>query len=258
MAHGPASLPCKVCGAVALYLESCDFNAHCERIASPQLLPLSGVQVPYYRCADCGFLFTPFMDGFSRQDFLERVYNQDYRLVDPGFEEERPAALAAYLLEHFGDLPISLCDYGGGRGRMAQLINAAGGRLRATTWDPFFNNAPMPAEKFGLVVSFEVFEHTPTPAQTLTQMLSMTDSNRLILLSTLCQPDQFEAYRTGWWYCSPRNGHISLHTYYSLDRLADDANVGVAHLNPGTHLFHDVIPEWLLGFVASHRAARGG
>ena len=119
MTHGPASLPCKVCGAAAPFLDSCDFNAHCERAASPRLLPSSGVAVPYYRCPHCGFMFTPFMDGFSRQDFAERVYNPDYRLVDPDFEERRPAALAAYLLNHFGTLPLSICDYGGGSGRMA-------------------------------------------------------------------------------------------------------------------------------------------
>jgi 2-polyprenyl-6-hydroxyphenyl methylase/3-demethylubiquinone-9 3-methyltransferase len=258
MAPGRAGLNCKVCAGPAPFLESCDFNSHCERLTNPQLLAPGGIQVAYYRCSDCGFLFTPFMDGFSQADFIERVYNTDYRLVDPGFEEERPAALGAYLLAHFGDLPLSICDYGGGRGRTAQVINAAERKLRAATWDPFFDNAPMPSEKFDMVMSFEVFEHTPTPARTLAEMLALTDANRLVLLSTLCQPVDIATRRTGWWYCSPRNGHISMHTYESLDRLADAAGVGVTHLNPGTHLFHEVVPDWLLHFVTSHKAAPGG
>ena len=255
MARERDALPCKVCGTRAPYFDSCDFNAHCERRASPHLLPESGVAVPYYRCPDCGFLFTPFMDGFSPQEYAERVYNDDYRLVDPEFEEKRPAELAAWLLAHFGHLPLSICDYGGGRGRMAQMVNAAGAGMRATTWDPFFHDAAMPAAKFDMVVSWEVFEHTPAPARTLEELLSLTDRNRLVLMSTLCQPDDIGACRAGWWYCSPRNGHISLHTSASLDRLADDAGVGVTHLGPGRHLFHDVIPPWLLDFVASHQRA---
>lgn len=258
MTHGPAALPCKVCGAAALFLDSCDFNAHCERAASPRLLPPSGVAVPYYRCPHCGFMFTQFMDGFSPRDFAERVYNPDYRLVDPDFEERRPAALAAYLLNHFGTLPLALCDYGGGSGRMARAINAAQRGLRATHWDPFFSHAPKPVGKFALVTAFEVFEHSPTPAPTLADMLSMTDANRLVLISTLCQPADIGTQRTGWWYCAPRNGHISLHTCDSLECLADDAGIGVTHLDSAIHLFHDTLPDWLRPFLRAHGVGRSG
>ena len=249
---------CKVCGRQAPFWDACDFNTHCERAVAPQLFAPGGSEVPYYRCTDCGFLFTPAMDGFSREDFSARIYNADYHVVDPGFEEERPADLANRLLGHFGDLPIEICDYGGGRGRMAAIINGAGRRLRATTWDPFFSAEPLPHGAFDLVVSFEVFEHSPTPVETLAQMLGLTDANRLILLSTLCQPADIEAQRMNWWYCAPRNGHISLHTNASLDRLADDAGIGVAHFGDGTHLFYDVIPDWMMnvGFGQVQGAVR--
>ena len=32
-------------------------------------------------------------------------------------------------------------------------------------------------------------------------------------------------------------------TNASLDHLADQAGIGVAHLGVGTHLFHDVLPD---------------
>jgi len=238
-------IPCKVCGTPAPLWDTCDFNTHCMRPSAPDLLPPAGIGVAYHRCPGCGFLFTPYMDDFTPADFSARVYNADYHLFDPGFEEERPADFAQRLLGHFGDLPLDICDYGGGRGRMAGIINAAGRKLRAATWDPFFNHQPMPAKTFDLVVSFEVFEHSPAPAQTLEQMLELTDSNRLILLSTLCQPADIETQRMAWWYCAPRNGHISLHTNASLDHLADQADIAVGHFGTGTHLFYDRIPDWI-------------
>ena len=205
----------------------------------------ANIEVAYHRCPACGFLFTPHMDDFTQADFSARVYNADYHLFDPDFEELRPKGFAGHLLDHFGDLPLDICDYGGGSGRMASIINSAGRNLQATTCDPFFNDQPMPDKTFDLAVSFEAFEHSPTPAKSLTQMLELTDANRLILLSTLCQPADIETQRMAWWYCAPRNGHISLHTNASLDYLADQEDIAVAHLGAGTHLFYDRIPDWI-------------
>ena len=64
---------CKVCGRQAPFWDACDFNTHCERAVAPQLFAPGGSEVPYYRCTDCGFLFTPAMDGFSREDFSARI-----------------------------------------------------------------------------------------------------------------------------------------------------------------------------------------
>lgn len=240
-----AATSCKVCGAAAPRWGTCDLNAHCGRFNVPGLLPPAGVEVTYHRCAECGFLFTRHMDGFSRDEFSRLIYNADYRLVDPEFEQERPADLADRLVRRFGNLPIHLCDYGGGSGRLAELVNAAGGRLRATSWDPFFSDGPKPTRRFDMVVSFEVFEHTPTPAETLADMLSLASDDRVVLVGTLCQPEQIHAAGMNWWYCAPRNGHISLHTRKSLQHLADEAGVGVIHLEDGAHLFHDMLPDWL-------------
>ena len=44
----------------------------------------------------------------------------------------------------------------------------------------------------------------------------------------------------------------------AIKMLAICNGVGVTHLNPGTHLFHDVIPDWLLTFVSSHVVGMDG
>lgn len=252
-----APLSCKVCGAPAPFWGVSDFNTHCRLPEQPRLLPASGVEVPYHRCIDCGFAFTDFMDAFTGADFRERVYNQDYRLIDPDFEAERPAALARQLLELLGDVPVRVCDYGGGSGSLARHVNSAGRALRAVTWDPFFDAQPRPAGPFELVVSFETFEHAIDPSATLADMLSLTDGNRLVLMSTLCQPANIDTLRTDWWYCAPRNGHVSLHTRPSLDRLADDAGIGVVHLSDLMHLFHDVLPPWIESAIFGSRRLDG-
>jgi 2-polyprenyl-6-hydroxyphenyl methylase/3-demethylubiquinone-9 3-methyltransferase len=234
-----------VCGRPASFWDACDFSAHCERRGAPDLLPPAGVTVPYHRCANCGFVFTPFMDDFTPDEFKSRVYNDDYCKVDPDFDSVRPREFAERLLGHLGDCAIRVCDYGGGRGLMARAINDAGRALSAVSWDPHYDADAAPAGPFHLVTSFEVFEHTPTPRATFDEMLALTDENRVILMSTLCQPDDIERQKTGWWYCSPRNGHISLHTLESLAWLADDAGLEVIHFDEGTHLFYGCVPEWL-------------
>ncbi|MFN0163846.1 MAG: class I SAM-dependent methyltransferase [Burkholderiales bacterium] len=193
------------------------------------------------------------MDAFTREDFRGRVYNDVYRLIDPDFESKRPATFAAHLLELLGEVPIRVCDYGGGSGTLARHVNSAGRALRAVTWDPFFDTQPRPSGRFELVVSFEAFEHAIDPSATLADMLSLTDENHLVLMSTLCQPAEIDALRTDWWYCAPRNGHVSLHTRQSLDRLADDAGIGLVHMSDHMHLFHDALPPWIESAIFGSR-----
>lgn len=247
----PAAQPCKICDHLAPFWEACDFSTHCERLRSPDLIvEPSGISVPYYRCGNCGFVFTPFMDAFSDDDFKTRVYNEDYIKFDPGFEGDRAAYQGKMLVDSFGAEPITLCDYGGGRGHLAAFINTTSARMRAVSWDPYFDLAERPLARFDMVISYEAFEHSTNPRASFEDMLSFCDDNRVLLMTTLCQPPDIEKIRTGWWYCAPRNGHISLHTRRSLQWLADEAGLGVMHLedgvtSDGVHLFYDRIPAWL-------------
>jgi 2-polyprenyl-3-methyl-5-hydroxy-6-metoxy-1,4-benzoquinol methylase len=56
-------------------------------------------------------------------------------------------------------------DYGGGDGQLAQLLCAGG--VDAVGWDPFHLNNHLPTGKFELIVCLRLFEHTPTPVETL-------------------------------------------------------------------------------------------
>ena len=146
----------------------------------------------------------------------------------PNSEQIRPADLADRLVRRFGSPPIHLCDYGGGRGRLAELVNGAGGP-----------QGDVLGTRFSVMVRSRSnashgcrsrSEHSPTPAETFADMLSLANDDRVVPRSApLCQPEQIRAAGMNWWYCVPRNGHISLHTRRSLQHLADQAGIGVIH-----------------------------
>ncbi len=100
--------------------------------------PPSGIPVTYFRCTACGFLFTRDFDAWSHADFGNRIYNAEYAFVDPDFAERRPAANASYVTHNFGihRKEIRVLDYGGGEGRMMDLLRAEGFRS-VNTYDPF-------------------------------------------------------------------------------------------------------------------------
>jgi hypothetical protein len=129
-------MPCKVCGQASPLYGVVDFNKTCLESRGVRL-PVSGIPVYYRRCIRCGFLFTEFCDGWTDRDFRERIYNEEYRLVDPDYAATRPdnnAQLVARLFgEHRGQ--ISVLDYGGGDGLLAARLREHG-FLNCDTYDP--------------------------------------------------------------------------------------------------------------------------
>lgn len=83
------STVCKCCGKPADLFGVVDFHKSCEDRRRPPL-PLSGVPIYYYRCPNCGFLFTTAFDEFTQQDFAAHIYNEQYILVDPDYAGHRP------------------------------------------------------------------------------------------------------------------------------------------------------------------------
>ncbi len=130
-------------------------------------------------------------------------------------------------------------DYGGGNGTLSSLLRAA--RLESASYDPFVDGDLDPASlgRFDLVTAFEVFEHVPDIQATLDTISSLLTPGGVLLFSTLVSD---EAIRAGekltWWYASPRNGHISLHTRQSLTLLAYRYDFAFASASEGLHLFY--------------------
>ena len=234
---------CKVCGCPSPLFGVVDFNKSCIE-AQGRRLSLSGIPIYYRRCPTCRFVFTDAFDTWSEQAFLKHIYNENYVVVDPDFVEVRPSlnAQAIGLAFAASRSEIRILDYGGGNGRMAELLREQG--FSAATYDPFSVHNELPSCRFELVTCLEVAEHAPFPAQTIASMTSLLHDDGAILFSTLLQPDNFEALGLNWWYAGPRNGHVSLYSAEALTRLFAVHGMRVSSFSEGLHLAYREVPAF--------------
>lgn len=229
-------IPCKICGAAAAPLGVVDFNRSCEDVRGLRLAR-TGVPVAYHRCGDCGLMFTETFDDWSQADFEAHVYNAGYAETDPDYVEKRPQAMAQAVIGAFGGhrADLDVLDYGGGNGRFAELLRAAG--FRCETYDPF--NAAFqarPGRRFNLITCFETLEHMPDPVGGAADIASLLTADGAILFATLVQPADIAGVGLGWWYVGPRNGHVTLHSQESLARLWAPSGLSVRSFSDNTHL----------------------
>jgi 2-polyprenyl-6-hydroxyphenyl methylase/3-demethylubiquinone-9 3-methyltransferase len=236
---------CKICGAVALAFGELDFNRSC---ATPEsvVLPASGMAIEYNRCPDCGFLFSAAFDGWTSQEFLEKIYNEQYLAVDPDYVERRPAASATFLAQLFSaaKASLSVLDYGGGNGALARQLRQSG-FAAADTYDPLVGEfARLPDRKYPIVCCFETLEHTPDPLAAMAEMAKLLDEPGIIVFSTVVQPADIQAQGLGWWYAGPRNGHISLFSRKSMERAWRKTGLRFGSFDNITHVAFRAIPDF--------------
>tara|TARA_R110002110_G_scaffold415737_2_gene654590 strand:+ start:1657 stop:2415 length:759 start_codon:yes stop_codon:yes gene_type:complete len=209
---------CKVCGADSFIFDVCDFGKSCVE-ADWATRPRFGIPVYYYRCSDCGLLFTRDFDHWSVKEFQRYIYNDEYEKVDPSFADERPRSFASLIDQKFGDhrQTLRMLDYGSGNGRMTELLQKTGW-TDAKSYDPVYPEFQHPPDGlFDLITAIEVVEHSPTPLETIQEIANFLKPGGLILLGTMLQPADIEKRRLSWWYVGPRNGHITLFSRKSME-----------------------------------------
>ncbi len=230
--------PCKCCGAQAFLYGVVDFHKNCE-LYRRNALEISGVPIYYHRCPACEFIFTTALDHFTNEDFQRHVYNDQYLLIDPDYQDVRPRANAALVNRLFArGRPGRVLDYGGGNGVLAETLRQAG-FPHVETYDPFVpHHSARPAGLFDCVVCFEVLEHSTVPSQTLFDMIDFLTDSGIILLSTLLQPGDIDRHGLAWWYAGPRNAHVSLYSKASLAKVAGDLGFKVDSLDQSYHVLY--------------------
>jgi SAM-dependent methyltransferase len=245
----PKQTPCKCCHAPALPYGVVDFHKNCES-RRRQVLGISGVPIYYHRCPVCQFIFTTAFDHFTNEDFLQHIYNPEYLLVDPEYQEARPRRDAAFLCRLFSDIkPRRILDYGGGHGLLAELLRVEG-FSQAETYDPFVPYyAARPRGRFDCVVCFEVVEHSTNPARIFAELSDLVTDPGLILVSTLLQPAEIDQLGLNWWYAAPRNGHVSLYSRTSLEKLVHPLGFQLGSFNDSLHVLIRELPDFARHFL---------
>ncbi len=239
-------LLCPVCGGACSLLDVVDFNKSCEE-ARDKFLGLSGIPVYYALCGKCGFCFAPELMTWGLERFEERIYNDEYVVVDPDYIEARPRTNAATLISIFKDRAHSVrhLDYGGGDGLLAKILRES--NWQSISYDPFVDRNINVEQlgKFELITAFEVFEHVPDVQKLMSDLRSLLSGNGLVLFSTLLSDGNIHSnQRISWWYASPRNGHISLFSRNSLAILAQNNGFNFGSFSEGLHIFFTKVPPW--------------
>lgn len=217
---------CKVCKSKVELWNYTDFNKTCGNHPDFKWL---GIPIAYHKCNSCGLIFTNYFDDWNNAMFAEEIYNDDYIKVDPDYVILRPEGNARFISE-LVPKDKTIIDYGGGNGKTAELLRNMG--YKATFWD-VHSGLQKPEDKFDVVVSIEVFEHTTDPLKTFKEALEFLKDDGVMYFTTLTNNEL--KYREMHWYLSPRNGHILMHSYESLDKLGEICGVKITHLNNSLH-----------------------
>lgn len=233
-AEAVAISSCKICDGAAHYFDVVDFNKYCSRQNSYQF-GLIGEPVYFLRCEACGFIFTEHCDKWTAADFSQRIYNDDYVLVDGEYSRIRPGKEAERFVESVSaGRGISVLDFGSGTGIFAEKLKSFG-YSDVESFDPF-SSPVRPPGLFDVVTAIEVLEHSPSPRQTLREILSFAKPDCAIIFTTLIQPADVSSIRGQHWYVAPRNGHVSFYSRASLCDLS--ARFGLSyHMHRSYHVF---------------------
>jgi hypothetical protein len=226
---------CKICGGSAAFFDVVDFNKFCS-VSDYYAFGRSGIPVCYWRCVDCGLVFTEFFDTWASEDFARWVYNSDYALVDAEYLEVRPALFSGDVGRRLRGLEsIAILDYGSGAGTFSERMRGQG-FAGAENFDPY-SSPTRPAGPFDLLTCFEVLEHSVDPVATVEDMKGFLKADGCILFSQALQPSGIMEIRANWWYVAPRNGHASIYTLEALVGLA--RRVGMMFCGrEGLFMFH--------------------
>jgi len=235
--HAVPSL-CSNCGGLNLsFLGEKDFGiSGGDFFAGRRLYKDYGQAVSYHLCEDCGFVFSSAFDGWGKKEFITHVYNEDYGIGDPPFLEDRPkrnAAMVAALFWREKDT-VKVLDFGGGSGVFSSQLTQSG--FRADSLDLYYESEVDRDTDYDLITSFEVIEHVPHEDQ-YTWLLQLKNhlkisKNSVALIGT----ELMDGNDFSWWYISPRNGHISIHSKRSFSILCQRAGFDLHSINQSIHM----------------------
>ena len=221
---------CQICGGRPRTVFLKDRNVSCgDYFEGRRIYDANLGEIALLECVECGFGYFDEMHGWPEERFRNEIYNGDYHLCDAPFREERPKKLAAWLARNL--CPCYLVDFGGGQGRLAELLVERG--FRTYSYDPYYSAKRLPLDAADVVTAFEVVEHVPDQWKLFCSLRTLCRPDGIILFSTLIKSKHLI---NDWWYASPRNGHVSFHTTDSLKRMMAECGLASISLSHEIHV----------------------
>lgn len=227
---------CRICDSQTEIWGVVDFNKSCEEL-NGNYLEYCGVPIYYLKCKNCNHIFSTDFDDWDLDDFKENIYNDDYILVDPEYEGARSKRDVEWFTKAINyNKELSILDYGAGNGVFGQELTNLG--YNVVSYDPLWpeNTVDLNGQKFDLVTAFEVLEHSPQPYETVLDIQKYLKPQGKVLITTLANDIMQGKRDPTYWYLAPRNGHVSMFSYQSIEILFSKIDMNVKHLAWNTHL----------------------
>jgi len=120
--------------------------------------------------------------------------------------------------------------------------------VNSKSYDPFPSNDIQLVDlgTFNLITACEVFEHVPDPHVMMENISRLLDGPQAVVFFSTGISDGLikDHERLNWWYASPRNGHIGIHTSKSLKVLAERHNMNFGSMGSSFHVYFRQFPPW--------------
>jgi len=222
---------CRICASQSRLFDLVDFHGNVDVDPNgkyrKEIFPLSGIPIYFFKCTNCGLIYTRMFDGFSDQDFRELIYNQEWEahfLGDPMLRGQQVASIFSLLFTEKNY--ISGLDYGGGSGHLSDALNQMGYAFEY--YDPHYGEPNKPRENFNLITCIEVFEHVADVGALVDDLDRMCSGDGGVFFTTAVS-DHLERCQ-GWIYCVPRSGHITFFSQKSLGHLFSSRRFSYTYL----------------------------
>jgi hypothetical protein len=216
---------------------------------------LSEFKVRYFRCINCGFIFT------ESPYWLDDAYSNPINESDLGIIRRniRLSYLTRTIITLFFNSQGKFLDFGGGYGIFTRMMRDAG--YNFYHYDEYCENlfarqfeiSIHEKTAFELLSAFELFEHLESPVDYLGQLLQNSEN---ILLSTELLPSPPPALDEWWYFGLDHGQHISFYTRRSLELLAKSHNLNFVSDGKKFHLVTKKrIPKSLFRLLIRSRLA---
>ena len=227
------SIQCKCCNADSPFVGTLDFNKSCHDRFGTRMFGLSPIEIKYYKCSNCGFIFTDHMDKWSAEEFKLKIYNTDYGLADgviPGYEAGRddPRKTISYgngstIANFFLDSKerIKVLDYGSGGNPGDTGLALIDHGFDVTSFEPYLaeHASQIKYHLYDLIIMIEVIEHCHNLSEVCDLIANLLSRDGIIWIQTLLHPHPANNDILDSWYIAPRNGHISIFTLPAITLL---------------------------------------